>query len=296
MEHRGTGGENAKHWAFTGWDLDEPAPEARLFGMYSYMVYGVEQCPSTQRKHWQGYVVLTGKHRMASLKKKTSTREWHWTIARNNPDVNRKYCIKDGDFREFGTIPLTVHQARDAKVEEIRDLARSGKIEEIGDKYPSEYLRYIGNLERISKRNMVIAPDADDVTGIWIQGSTGCGKTRYVKDNFPDAYDKLPNKWWDGYQGDDHVLIDDLGPSHEVLGYHLKRWLDRYSFPAETKGGMTNIRPKKVIITTQYTMAAIFSDEKLRDAIQRRCEVIDMGGACDVRKTDLLHSNNKLFE
>lgn len=290
MEHRGTG-ENAKHWAFTGWDLDEAKPEVRLLGLYSYLVYGVEKCPKTGKQHWQGYVILLVKHRLQSLKKKSSTREWHWSVARESPQVNRAYCVKDGDFQEVGTIQLTVHQARDQRLTQIRDLARSGKIEDVGDLYPSEYIRYIGNLERIAKRNMVTADDLDSVTGIWIEGSSGCGKTRYVKENYPDAYDKLPNKWWDGYQGEDYVLIDDLSPQHEMLGYHLKRWCDLYSFPAETKGGMTNIRPKKIIITTQYTMRAIFADNALVDALKRRCEVMPLDdGACDVRKSDKLQS------
>lgn len=286
----GTRPSPARHWAFTGFDTDGPAPEVRLLGLYDYLVYGLEVAPETGKKHWQGYVVLTTKLRLSPLKKQSSSDTWHWEIARSAPAVNRSYCVKDGDYREFGTIPLTVHQARDERLADMRDLARQGKIEEIGDKYPSEYIRHIFAFEHIARRNLVFPPDADDVTGIWIQGKPGSGKSSYARATYPDFYSKLPNKWWCGYNNQPHVIIDDLSKSHEMLGYHIKIWTDRYAFPAEIKGGMTGIRPKFVIITSNYTVDAIFSDPATREAIKRRCKLIDQGGADDRRAEDIKES------
>lgn len=53
----------------------------------------------------------------------------------------------------------------------------------------------------------------------------------------------------------------------------MKLWGDRYSFLAETKGGAINIRPKKIVITSNYKIEDLFEDTVLAAAIRRRFEV-----------------------
>jgi len=44
--------------------------------------------------------------------------------------------------------------------------------------------------------------------------------------------------------------MDDLEPSHKVLGYHLKIWSDRYGCIGESKGGAVPLNYKILIITS----------------------------------------------
>ena len=71
------------------------------------------------------------------------------------------------------------------------------------------------------------------------------------------------NKWWDGYDHEDVVVLDDFDPKHaEFLSYYLKIWADHYSFNAEGKRRMMRIRPKTIIVTSQYSLDACFPRKK----------------------------------
>jgi hypothetical protein len=164
-----------------------------------------------------------------------------------------------------------------------------------GDKLKqvSYFVSYIGDIDNIDPRILVpfysgikrIARDyqvpvADLPPGVkyawWIHGPAGCGKTKSVADAYPLAYRKPLSKWWDGYQGQEIVVLDDVDPTSSAwLGRFLKIWGDRYSFPAESKGGSSVVRPRKFFVTSQYSIAEVFPEAVTQDAINRRFVVIE---------------------
>ena len=66
------------------------------------------------------------------------------------------------------------------------------------------------------------------------------------------------------------MIIEDFDCFQVKQGGDMKRWLDRYPFQAQFKGGMEMVRPKRIIVTSQYTPAEIWSDDKTVSAIMRR--------------------------
>ena len=116
--------------------------------------------------------------------------------------------------------------------------------------------------------------DLDGPCGYWVYGPPGTGKSTQARVCFPDAYLKPCNKWWCGYQGEDNVILDDFDKLHIRLGRHLKIWSDKFSFIAENKGGGIRIRPKNIVVTSNYSIADLFEDRALRDALERRFQVV----------------------
>lgn len=151
-------------------------------------------------------------------------------------------------------------------------LAKSGAVEDID---ADLRVRYYSTIKRIAMDYMPRAANLDGVCGTWIWGESGCGKTRAVVSAFPECFIKPRNQWWDGYQGEEVVLVDDIDVFDKALGGKLKHWADFAPFIAEIKGGSLRIRPRRVIVTSQYPMDRIWDDRETLDALGRRFTVIE---------------------
>lgn len=238
-----------------------------------YIVYGHE-VGEQGTPHLQGYLYLTAAKTLRALKKDMPDGA-HLEVAKGNADQNFEYCTKqDEGFFEMGDRPVS--QKRKGELgaeywENVRKRAKEGDLDEIDAEV---YVKHYSTLRRIQKDHVTMPDDAPDVTGVWYWGEAGVGKSRAARHDFPGAYFKMANKWWDGYRDEKFVLLDDLDPRHKVLGHHLKIWADRYSFLAENKGGAVAIRPEKIIVTSQYSPEQIWDDEpETVAAIRRRFKV-----------------------
>lgn len=265
----------ARAFCFTINNYDEKDTEILkdIVDNVRYIVYGFE-VGEQGTPHIQGYVcfkTLKGVKQVSRMLPRA-----HIEIAKGNSEQNRTYCTKDGEYIEHGDMPLTPKKRGDNEKERwtaAKEAALNGNLEDVPDDI---YIRYYRTLKEIRKDHIVTPEDSDDVTGLWYHGVAGVGKSRKARTEFPDAYKKMCNKWWDGYQEEEYVIIDDVDPNHKVLGHHFKIWADRYAFLAETKGGALMIRPKKIIITSQYSPEEIWDDQQTVDAIRRRFKVINI--------------------
>lgn len=62
-------------------------------------IVGKEICPTTGKKHLQGYIELKKKSRITSLKIKSNP---HWEACKGNEEQNLKYCQKENDYIMWG--------------------------------------------------------------------------------------------------------------------------------------------------------------------------------------------------
>lgn len=86
-------------------------------------------------------------------------------------------------------------------------------------------------------------------------------------DNYPAAYWKQRSIWWDNYDGQENVVIDDF---YGWLPYdNLLRICDRYPLLCEIKGGQVNFLAKRICITSNNTPAQWYKNVVLAAFIRR---------------------------
>lgn len=233
-----------------------------------YVVYGRER-GDNDTPHLQGFVVFRDMKRLTAMKALPGGSRMHFEVARGSNEQARDYCKKDGDVWEDGDMPQPSGKTEQQRWKDAVASAKAGKIDDVPEDI---YVRYYRTLKEIRKDHMSKPEDASDVTGVWIWGPAGTGKSHMARARYPGAYLKMQNKWWDGYQDEEYVILDDF--DSKELGHHLKIWMDKYSFLAETKGGAVHIRPKKFVVTTNYEISAMGWDFEMQQAIARRCEIV----------------------
>lgn len=100
----------SRGWCFTIHYADDRIDEILLHlqlladdNSVSYVVVGREVCPTTGSKHLQGYVNFVAATTFGNVRELLP--QSHIERARGSPEQNRTYCVKDGDFEEWGTLP-----------------------------------------------------------------------------------------------------------------------------------------------------------------------------------------------
>ncbi len=184
-----------------------------------------------------------------------------------------KYVIKDGKY--ISNIANIENYGKNHARKLTEFLLENGvdKAVEEGEVSIRGLKRLRGDVSDYKLHSVDVEPTIH-CKGIWIHGPTGAGKTTEALQRFPDAFRKPPTKWWDGYEGQEVVLLDDLRKEGaKYIVYYLTQWMDKHPPPAgEVKGGNVPLPFKWFVVTSQWSIAEMFDDPRDRDAIERRCQ------------------------
>jgi len=257
---------------------DEAHIQSVLTSFARYVVYGREVAPETGTPHLQGYVYFHNQRQRRAVSRLLPRARVD--VANGTAQQNRAYCTKDEDYFEHGEIPLDKTEARmrggqanAARYADAVALARKGDMDTIRESDPQMFLIHGPRLESL------YAPEARPLEGDlhheWWVGPSGAGKSRLLWELYPKHFAKALNKWWDGYRHQEVVAIEEWSPKNDLTASSLKKWADRYPFPGEIKGGcLQGLRPKKIIVLSNYTPQQCFLAQEDLGPILRRFTVM----------------------
>lgn len=191
----------------------------------------------------------------AELTRSDSAAEYVWKDETRVPDSQFEYGVKP------------ILRSSKPEWESIWEFAKKGEVESIP---PAIRVQSYSAIKRIGA-DYAVAPAL--VRGATVfTGVTGSGKShRAWFEAGADAYPKDPRtKWWQGYQGQAHVVIDEFRGGIDIA--HLLRWLDVYPVVVETKGSSTPLLATHFWITSNTDPSQWYPelDKLTMDALLRR--------------------------
>lgn len=228
------------------------------------LVYQMERCPSTGRTHLQGALALKQAARMRAVKQLLHCETAHLEICRDLPAAIR-YSQKE-ESRVAG--PWTLGQLQSAQgarsdITRATDLILKGAaLREVAEHCPVVYAKLYKGLQALQAATK--RPGQRERRCALLYGETGTGKTKMAYDLFGhDLYRVacIKNGWFDGYDGERYVLLDECGPGM----FHwnkLKEITDRYPMKVAVKGGFLTWDPEVVILTSNCPLMLWYQDVK----------------------------------
>lgn len=262
----------SRNWCFTNHDGLEI--EESIMNIYNinYVIYQLEACPKTMKLHYQGYVQLNSAYGLSHMK--SILPKAHWEISRGSATQNILYCSKEDSRIDgpwiFGNIRC--QQGKRSDLLALRDAISNGTsiIDMINeDDLAPQVFRYLKNVRSIQELYEV--PRTWPMEIFVFYGTSGCGKSRAVWDLMNATEEKIyvkdvSNEWWENYEGEPNVLLDDFDGSVFKRSY-LLQLMDRYPMRINIKGRSAMFRSKRLFITTNFHPSEWY---KKSDAIMRR--------------------------
>lgn len=238
-------------------------------GHASYVIFGRERGEGGT-PHLQGFIQLKARTRLASVKAIPGLGRAHLEPRRGSVQEAAEYCKKEGDFEEYGSAG---GQGKRADLNAVKESIDEGAdTATLWENHFGAMVRYEQSFKRYRALNRRRDPNVDvEILVLW--GPTGTGKSRFPRLIDPELF-SLPDitlTWFDGYDGQEVVLLDDFDGKDVSIGKFL-RYFDRYDIQVPVKGGFTPFIPKRIWISSNTSPEDWFPNELQvkRDAVRRR--------------------------
>lgn len=199
-------------WTLNAEDGETEYPHlSPLTDRFRYLTWGNE-VGEQGRPHLQGFAYFTEKKTMSFVKRALNDDRCHVEVMRTNVESSIRYCHKDGDYVEYGVRPQ--QGARTDLNELVDSISQGSSVSSIMMTNPIAYHQYGRTLDKVEDLVNRSRRRAWMTEGFWFWGPTGSGKTHAVLDGVDMdkvyKWNKGDNGWWDGYCGQEIVLIDDF--------------------------------------------------------------------------------------
>lgn len=261
-----TSKQKKQAWSFTSFDESPPTFNEENT---RYMCYGIETCPTTGKKHYQGYVYYNSQRTFSAVKKSIGLKA-HIEPSIGDADSNVKYCSKEGKFFEFGSKPK---QGKRVDLDEVKANLINGKttVDEVILNAPETYHQYGRTLDKIEDIVLRRKFRTEMTEGIWYWGDTGVGKSHKAFEGFSTTtHYVVPNDngWWDGYRQQDIVIINEF--RGEIKYKELLDLCDKWpkTVPRRNREPMPFVS-KRIIITSSLRPCEVFKNLAEKDSLEQ---------------------------
>lgn len=248
-----------------------------------YWILGKETCPTTGTPHLQGFFWLEHARTWSSIRRMLAPAKAWFKKCRGSAWQNYVYCSKMKDFEEWGQRPCNEQESAQARGEASKrkhdqaiGWAQMGDFKRIRTEEPVLFVQRYNVWKSIYRDSLGgVTESLAVLDNWWFYGPTGTFKSATARAENPSIFLVNPKKpwWWCNYKNEPVVLVEDVDPSHATdMAWFIKVVADHYPFDCEFKGGMLNlVRPKRVIITSNWTIDQVFGGSSNdTPAIKRR--------------------------
>lgn len=285
---------DGKHFCFTIWtELGLESILAQLDVKFSQLGKKVERYllsreigKESGKAHVHAYFVLNTKIRRSIRSDYFDGEGYeHPQIEHTRSEKNwARYCLKDGNYiTNFPEKSITSFKEGKAKTaKEIgKEIIEGKSLKEVVQENPQYVLKY----DQLKKSVLSWQNDTRTLRtlrklrNVWIYGPPGTGKTHAASELCPEGtYIKDGTKWWEGYSGEEVVILEDVGPDWERIE-QLKLVADKKPYIGEIKGASIRMRPRRIIATSNYDIPELLrlkgiKDKALEAALERRFDYV----------------------
>lgn len=266
-----------RNWCFTLNNYTEEEVEAIKVIECNYLIFGKEVGESGT-PHLQGYIEFKNARHLGGVKKLIGSRA-HLETRKGTAEQASTYCKKEGN--EIFEVGKMSHAGARTDLTALRDKILEEDHTEVIVENFELYCRYRGGIDALIDYKNLKKKRTTMTKGIWLYGETGVGKSHRA---FELAGDDVyvwtdDNGWWDGYQGQRTVVINDF---RGAIKYNeMLQMIDKWPHSVRRRGRVPMpFTSELVIVTSSLKPEDIYNGvlerEDSIDQLLRRIEVIKL--------------------
>lgn len=253
---------------FSAWENEHPPVRA----LVAQIEFTKEDNP-----HIQGFVRLDKVSRYSSVARSLGITGAHFENQHGTDEDSIKYCTDRTKAVDNQFLPLQFGEfSSQGRRKDLEDVYAAGLAGTLA--FDPSTIDVYARCPRFFEKCYSLArpPPFRDLKVEWLYGPTGSGKTRYAYDSDPSLYRLFSEspEWWDGYERETTVLIDDFRGCIPIN--RLLQITDRYAIQVPIKCSSRWLFADHIIITSNFPPDHFYSGPNLQ-ALLRRLTVRHLG-------------------